>query len=177
MAEQQTTKVKNIGKIFESCIQKSVPDYALMYRLPDSAQVFGGNSKLRFSRKNPFDYILWDSKRFKLFALELKTKSKHSISFERSKDESGDIHYHQIKGLRQWNQYNGIVCGFIIEFRDLETTFFLDIESFDKLIQKINKKSFTLDDLRDNNIPYIVIPQTKLRTRYSYDLEDFLNRI
>jgi recombination protein U len=177
MAKQKTTKIKNSGKIFESCIQKSVPDYALIYRLPDSAQVFGGSNKLRFSRKNPFDYILWDSKRFRLFALELKTKSGHSISFERDKDESGDIHYHQIEGLREWNRYEGIVCGFIIEFRDLETTFFLSIESFDELIQKVDKKSFNLDDLRNNGIEYIEISQTKLRTNYSYDLETFLEKV
>ena len=73
--------MSNIGKVFEEQIKKSVPDYALLYRLPDAAQSFGGSNTLRFSRKNPFDFLLWDSKRHILYALEMKTVSGKSISF------------------------------------------------------------------------------------------------
>lgn len=48
---------KNVGKIFEEQWKKSTPDYALLYRLPDAAQSFGGSNKLRFSSKNPFDFF------------------------------------------------------------------------------------------------------------------------
>lgn len=161
----------NTGKVFESCIQRSAPDYVLVYRIPDAAQSFGGSKLTRFSRKNPFDYIFWDSRNHRLYAIELKTVSGHSISFERSKGESGEIHYHQIEGLKKWNEYDGITSGFIIEFRDKELTFFLDIESFDSLINQINKKSFNLSDLEKTGVSYIVIPQERLRTKYKYDLE------
>lgn len=153
----------------------SVPDYALLYRLPDAAQSFGGNNKLRFSRKNPFDFLLWDSKRHVLYALEMKTVSGKSISFERSKEENKEIHYHQIEGLNNWNRYDGIVCGFIIEFRELETTVFIDIDSFNSLIDKIPKKSFNMDDLVNSGLPYCVISQRKKRTRYIYDMDSFLS--
>lgn len=104
----------NTGKRFEADFKKSVPSYALLYRLPDSAQAFGGSSNLRFSSKNPFDYLIWNSKSHILYALELKTVAGKSISFERNKEEHGEIHWHQVEGLNKWNKYDGIVCGFII---------------------------------------------------------------
>lgn len=164
----------NVGKVFEEQMKKSVPDYALLYRLPDSAQSFGGGNNLRFSRKNPFDFLLWDSKKHKLYALEMKTVKGKSISFEREKNESKEIHYHQIKGLNEWNKYDGITCGFIIEFREIETTVFIDIEAFNSLIRQTTKKSFSYNDLQNSGLPYIVIPQEKKRTRYLYDIESLL---
>ena len=164
---------QNIGKIFESQIKKSVPDYALLYRLPDSAQSFGGGN-LRFSNRNPFDFLLWDSIKHKLYAMEMKTVSGKSISFERNKQEKGEIHFHQINGLNDWNKFDGITCGFVIEFRQLEKTIFLEISEFNKLILAITKKSFNFNDLAENNISYIVIRQEKSRTRYIYDIDTFL---
>lgn len=167
--------IQGIGKIFEAQLSRSVPDYALLYRLSDPAQSFGGGN-LRFSAKNPFDFLLWDSKRHILYALEAKTVAGKSISFERSKDDSGVIHIHQINGLNSWNKYDGITCGFLIEFRELETTIFLEIDSMNRVMSLLQKKSFTIKDLKENNIPFFVIPQKKKRTRYTYDLDNFLSR-
>lgn len=168
----------NIGKQFESAIQKAVPkDYAMIYRLPDSAQSFGTNSNLRFSRKNPFDYILWDSIGRNLYALELKTVKGKSISFERNKQESGQIHYHQICGLNEWSKYSGTICGFIIEFREIETTIFLNITEFNKLSVAIQKKSFTLRDLEDGGLDFVIIKQEKARTKFKYDMVGFLENM
>ena len=166
----------NIGKIFEEQLKKSVPDYALIYRLPDSAQSFGGGNNLRFSNKNPFDFLIWDSKRHILYAIEAKTVKGKSISFERNKEESREIHYHQIYGLNEWNKYDGITCGFIIEFREIEKTIFIDIDTFNKLINSIDKKSFNYGDLEKSELPYFLIPQTKKRTRYVYDIDKFLSK-
>lgn len=164
----------NIGKIFEGQIQKYVPDYAKMFRLPDAAQSFGGGNKLRFSLKNPFDYIMWDSSRHYLYALELKTVEGKSISFERNKDEKGEIHYHQICGLNEWDKFDGTICGFIIEFRKCEKTIFINIKDFNNLIARISKKSFNVNDLETYKVPYVVIPQQKLKTRYAYDMDYFI---
>ena len=166
----------NSGKIFEKNFQQSVPNYALIYRLPDSAQSFGGNDKLRFSRKSPFDFLLWDSKHHNLLALEMKTVLGNSISFERSKDDSGVIHYHQIKELTKWREY-GILAGFIIEFRGFETTIFLGIDSFNILIERINKKSINYSDILNSGLPYHIIPQSIKRTNYTYDIDYFLTNI
>lgn len=168
-------EIKNIGKILETQWAKSIPDYVLLCRLPDSAQSFGGSNKLRFSRKNPFDYIMWDSKRRLLYAIELKTVKGKSITFERSKDESKEIHFHQIEGLNEWNKYENTTCGFIIEFRQIEKTVFIDIEEFNRLSALIQKKSFSFDDLKKYGIKYWVIAQKKARTRYTYDVDGFLS--
>lgn len=162
----------NIGKVFEQQIKKSVPEYALAYRLQDSTGSFGG-SNLRFSNKNPFDFLIWDSKRRILYALELKSVSGRSISFERSKEERGEIHYHQIQGLLEWSKYDWTVCGLLIEFREAETTIFLDVGEFMRLSDSISKKSFNLKDLASYR--HVVVPQTKHRTRYTYDIEYLLS--
>lgn len=167
----------NTGQIFELQLKKSIPDYALLYRLPNAAQSFAKSSELRFSSKNPFDYLLWDSKTHILYALELKTVKGKSISFERTENEIKEIHLHQIDGLNEWNKYDGIVCGFIIEFREIEKTVFIEISEFNKLIDQISKKSFNYDDLHEYHIEYYVIPQKKARTRYTYDMDDFLSNM
>ena len=120
---------------------------------------------------------MWDSVGRILFALELKTVKGKSISFERTKDDHGEIHKHQIEGLTEWAKYDGVISGFIIEFRQIEKTIFLEIDDFNKLIELISKKSFTIKDLENNNIPYIVIGQEKARTRYTYDIDNFIENI
>lgn len=165
----------NQGKVFEEQIKKSVPDYVLLYRIPDSAQSFGHTDYLRFSAKNPFDYLLWDSKKHILYALELKSMDGKSISFDRSpSDKGGKIHYHQILGLNNWSKYDGIICGFLIEFRQIETTIFLEISEFNRLIGIIPKKSFNFDDLEKCGIDYTIVEQQKARTRYTYNIEKLL---
>lgn len=169
--------MQNSGKVFEAQWKKSVPDYALLFRLHDSAQSFGDVSGLRFSSKNPFDFILWDSKRRILYALELKTVKGKSISFERKNDESKDIHLHQINGLTSWNKFDNTICGLIIEFRQLETTVFIDIDEFIRMIDIIPKKSFNFDDLEEYDVKHTIIRQKKARTRYTYDVDGFLSSV
>lgn len=166
----------NQGKIFENSIKESVPDGVFIYRLPDAAQSFAKSSNLRFSRKNPCDYFIYDACGTRLlFALELKTVKGKSISFERNKDEQKIIHHHQITGLNEWNKFENIVCGFLIEFRAIETTIFLDISDFNRLLEETEKKSFTIADLDNMGLSYLVIPQELKRKRYSYDLSPLLN--
>ena len=167
----------NTGKIFENAIKRSVPKSILLFRLPDAAQSFGGSNRLRFSRKNPFDFLMWDSCGHILFALEMKTVSGKSISFERSSEDHGEIHLHQISGLNECSKYDGIVCGFVIEFRVLATTIFIYISDFLRVSSVIPKKSFTIKDLDALSIPYYVIPQEIVKTRYKYDIEYFVREI
>lgn len=163
--------MKNVGKIFESQVKKSMPEYVLLCRLPDSAQAFGGCSSLRFSRKPPFDYIAYDSKRRILYAIELKSVQGKSISFERDKEQNGEIHYHQIAGLTDWGKFPWVVAGFLIEFREIETTVFLTIDAFNELTQKVDKKSFRFSDLEEQEIPYLIVPQKKKVKWFTYDME------
>ena len=167
--------MQSVGKRFEQDFVKSVPDYVGVIRMPDAAQSFFRNSNLRFSNKNPYDYLLWNAKGLTLYALELKTVKGKSISFERTKDENGEIHYHQIVGLRDFEKVGGCVCGLIIEFRELETTVFIPIQEFLKLQEAIPKKSFNFNDLTTYNVNYKTISQSIKKTHYRYDIESFLN--
>lgn len=165
----------NVGKRFEENWKKSIPDNVMYYRLKDSAQSFGGCSNLRFSSKNPCDCFLFSSPY--LYALELKSVGTSSIFFERTKEEKGVIHYHQIKGLREFVGYKNVVAGFLFNFRkkDTEITYYQHISDFDKMIDSIDKKSFNEKDLAKFN-PYIV-NNRKLKVNYRYDVADLLNRI
>ena len=40
----------------------------------------------------------------------------------------------------------------------------------------ITKKSFNFDDLDNHKISYVVIGQEKVRTRYRYKVDEFLNQ-
>lgn len=168
--------MKNEGKKFEQAFKGSVPDKYLIYRLPDPAQSFSGEGRLRFAPKNPFDFLIWEPVTRRLFALELKTVAGKSISFERNKGENGEIHHYQAQALDHWGQYDGITAGFVIEFRQLETTIFLDINGYNKMLELVQKKSFTPVDLDNNNIKYFVIPQQRIRTRFKYDVESLLTK-
>lgn len=164
----------SVGKRFEQDFIKSTPNNVGVIRLPDAAQSFYKSSNLRFSHKNPYDYLIWSPNTLTLYALELKTVKGKSISFERTKDEHGEIHYHQITGLDNFEKIGGSVCGFIIEFRELETTVFIPIKEFLKLQDAIPKKSFNYKDLTTYNINYTIINQTLLKTHYRYDIDTFL---
>ena len=165
------------GKVFEQNFAKSAPDYALVYRVPDNPNGFQKNAILRFTRKNPFDYLIWDSRHFRLYALELKTVAGRSIAFERENDERGSgIHYHQALGLSDWSKYPGVKAGFVIEFREIEKTIFLEIGAYHQMTRFVDKKSFTLKDLDDYDIPYMLIPQRVVRINYRYDIDQFLSK-
>lgn len=151
-----------------------MPEYVGVLRIPDAAQSFYRSSNLRFSKKNPFDFLLWCPNTLTLYTLELKTVKGKSISFERTKEEHGEIHYHQIVGLENFEKIGECVCGFIIEFRELEITIFLPIAEFLRLQSIITKKSFNFNDLVNYEINYITIPQSLLKTHYRYDIESFL---
>ena len=165
----------SVGKQFERDFTKSAPDYVGVIRLPDAAQSFFKSSNLRFSNKNPYDFLLWNPKTLTLYALELKTVKGKSISFERTKDENGEIHYHQITGLDNFEKIGECVCGFVIEFRKIETTVFIEISEFNKLINAIPKKSFNYDDLEKYGVQYVIIEQQMARTRYTYNMDKFLH--
>ena len=115
--------------------------------------------------------IAYDSKRRILYAIELKSVQGKSISFERDKEQNGEIHYHQIAGLTDWGKFPWVVAGFLIEFREIETTVFLTIDAFNELVQKIDKKSFRFSDLEEQEIPYLIVPQKKKVKWFTYDME------
>ena len=162
---------QNIGKVFEQNWKKSVPNNVFYYRPPDSAQAFGSNTNLRFSAKSPCDCFMFDGEI--LYTLELKSVGTASISFERTKEDRGVIHKHQIDNLIKFSTYRNVISGFILDYRLSEKTYFCTIEEFINMINILDKKSFNEKDLFEWCNP-IEIDKKKMKVNWKYNIEKFL---
>ena len=162
---------KNVGKIFEDNWKKSCPNWLFVYRPPDASQSFDMSSKLRFSKKSPCDYFLYNGEQ--LWTLELKSVAGTSISFERNEEDKGEIHLYQVENLKNFSEYKNVMSGLLVDFRGSDNTYFLNIKEWDDLINSINKKSFNETDLLKFANP-ILIDKKKLKVNYRYNVEKFL---
>ena len=167
---------QSIGKKFENSFKSSVPDNIWYYRPPDSAQGFdiGSSSKLRFSQHSPCDCIMFNGYTSTLYTLELKSVSTKSISFERVKEDKGVIHKYQIDSLYKFSKYKNVISGFILDWRASDNTYFIGIGKILEMINHIDKKSFSENDLLVYCSP-VKIEKRKLKINYRYNIEKFLN--
>ena len=115
--------------------------------------------------------MMFDGSHF--FCLELKTVAGKSISFERTKKDKGEIHFHQIEYLKSCLNYKNIISGLIIDFRGTGNTWFLHIKEWDELISSITKKSFNESNLLSYAHP-LLISKKKLKVNYKYDVAKFI---
>lgn len=164
---------QGVGKHFEEQIKKSVPEDVYYYRCRDEAQSFQRSAL--YSHKNDFDCMMfWDGH---LFCFELKSTKGKSCSFETDPSQNAIIHYHQIEGLKKADQYEGIISGFLINWRndDLNTqvTYFIHIRDFTKMVNDIGKKSFNLVDMLKYNA--VLLESTILKINYKYNIKKLLN--
>lgn len=173
----------NSGKKFENAIKSAVPDYVLYHRLSDSTGTFSGGNNLRFSAKQPCDAFLFDGKRKRLYCLELKTSKSGCFSYEdincKEEQQSKMIHKHQILSLEKLERYEGVMSGFIFNFRleneTIEHTYFQNIIDFLKMYNSLNKKSFNEKDLLNYN-PIVIEGKKKIKN-WTWDLEKFLQEM
>lgn len=169
---------KNEGKIFEDDIKNSVPNYAKLLRLPDPPHSFTQRSDTKFSKKNPYDFECFDSKRRVLYCWELKSTSQKYIGFQTHKEDNREvlIKWHQIDGLTKASKYENVIAGFLLNYRldnGEQLLYFLNIKDFVKMKDSIDKKSFNIIDA----VLYgaIKINGNKKRTRWNWNLDEFLN--
>ncbi|MBU5332108.1 hypothetical protein KQI61_07840 [Anaerocolumna aminovalerica] len=169
----------NEGKKFENSIKKSVPENCYFLRLHDPAQSFNQTDNLRFSLQNPYDILLFSYPL--LFCLELKSTEGTSMTYfredfvDKTKKQSFMIKKNQIEGLLKANKSDGIVAGFLLNWRlknGSQHTYFWFIDDFLQCTNTLAKKSFNESDVVNNN--GILIEQTKLRTNYKYNIEKFI---
>ena len=109
-----------------------------------------------------------------LYTLELKSVGTTSISFERTKEDKGVVHKHQIDNLLNFSTYENIISGFVLDFRLSDKTFFCMIEEFVNMINHLDKKSFNEKDLFDWCNP-IEIEKKKMKVNYRYNVQKFLD--
>ena len=107
-----------------------------------------------------------------LYTLELKSVGTTSISFERTKEDIGVIHKHQIDTLEKFSTYKNVVSGFVLDFRLSDKTYFCMIEEFVNMVNNLDKKSFNEKDLFEWCNP-IEIEKKKLKVNYRYSIDKF----
>lgn len=158
---------KDEGKKFEEDLKNSIPPDFFTERYKDDTAGFKGVA-------NPADYRLY---KYPLtFLIELKSHKGKSLPLVK-------IRPNQIKGLYKASHYRGIYAGFIINFRDLEETYYISVdEVFSKYYEfddkgdpviktSAGRKSIPVEWCREYGVR---IEQTKKRVRYSYNLSKWL---
>lgn len=139
------------GKIFEKEFFNSL-DNIFVRRIKDDT--------LRFKNvKNACDFIVFRQPYLYLF--ELKTTKLRSLPFSNISQFQIDSLYHHCK-------QEGIVAGFVINFRSHNyQTYFLPADKAYAYYYQAERKSFPLEWVQETGI---AIPTTLIRTRYRFDI-------
>lgn len=154
--------MKNIGKIFEEEIKKSIPEGYYYYRFKDNAASFGTGEGTRFTSHNICDCMVMGEKY--LYLLELKCHKGSSIPFN-------CIRKNQIEEMSKVF-HNKIKLYFILNFREKEKTFAVEAKKLKEYMETTDRKSIPIDWCRENGIEII---GTKKKVKYNYDLKEFFN--
>lgn len=172
---------KNCGKIFEEDLKKSAEEQGVFfYRIKDVNPMFlKANTKVS---QNDFDSFLY--KKPNLFPVELKSTKNKSFSFSEK-----IIKKHQIEALADASKYDGLISGFIFNFREYDGNFtaFVHIENFIRIKylseneikehefqSKLNKSSIGLEIVKEVGIP---IHNVKKKVRHRYYINRFLDEL
>lgn len=178
------------GKQFEKDWKDSYKSSKHFYmRLKDTAKWLQGSGS-KFTPDNPCDAIQ-HTMPF-LWLLELKSTKAASVSFNpyikgesspmdkpKNKKTNVMIKANQVKELNKAVEYQGVIAGFIINFRErkLKTKtsdnecFFIHIKDFMDFAMKTGKSSISQDDCMQIGIK---IESVKLKTNYRYKINEFV---
>ena len=153
----------NVGKEFESDIKNSVDRLKenkeiFFYRFKDSPISWNNTSNTTFTVSNICDCLMFKSP--KLALIELKTTKGKSYSITKKG-------FQQIDKLSKIEKFKNLITGFIINFRELELTYFITIENFLKFLKDTGKKSIRFSECEMYGK---VIPQKVKRVRPYYTL-------
>jgi penicillin-binding protein-related factor A (putative recombinase) len=166
------------GKQFEKSFEDSAKkDKIFIYRIKDSTSAFNPkcmtcpNSKTQFTVKNSCDSFLFKSPQ--LLPLEFKSTKSKSISLS-----DKIIRPQQIKSLTEWLEYEGIVAGFIFNFREVNNaTYFLHIKDFNDYVANPDRKNKSSVPISYCDEVGIKIINKVLKTNYRYDIKEFIDQI
>lgn len=175
-----TKKRINHGSRFQEDIQNSAAKQNVWFmRIKDVNIPFKYRAFIKVPQ-NEYDSLLF-YKQY-LFAVELKSTQNKSISFSEN-----IIRPHQIENLHKASQYDGIIAGFLMNFREYDNkTYFIPIEKFIEYRNvaqnnlkhtyrsKVNKASIPLDICKEIGFE---IFNVKKRTRYRYYITDLLEQL
>jgi penicillin-binding protein-related factor A (putative recombinase) len=171
---------KNEGKLFEEDMKSSAKDQNIFfYRVKDvPPTLLKPNARVS---KNDFDSFIY--RKPNLFPIEFKSTKAKSISFSESIIKS-----HQIEALKEAVEYDGLIAGFIFNFREYENaTYFVHINDFltykhiaeNEITEhtyksKINKSSIPLDICKEIGVEVGNVKKVK---RYRYYINKLLDEL
>lgn len=153
----------NSGKRFENNFRKSIPEDVFFYRFRDGSSSWGGNDKVRFQQTNICDCMIFDGEN--LFLLELKSTKGKSLPYSNIKE-------HQIDDLLWASDFANVICGFVIEFADINECYFIEIKDFVAFKMSSERKSLPIEFCSNKGVK---IGVEKLRTNSRFDIKTFLN--
>jgi hypothetical protein len=180
----------NEGKQFEEDWKGSYAKTPFFYmRLRDGAKWVQGQGA-SFTPENPCDAIQ-HTMPF-LWLLELKSTKGASVSFHpvtqdggapwiRPKDKAErDIKSNQVKELMTAATYDGVIAGFVFNFRERvlksktvpAVTYFVHINDFTEYAVATGKSSISQDDCEKIGV---WIPHERKKVHFRYDLAHFID--
>jgi penicillin-binding protein-related factor A (putative recombinase) len=171
---------KNTGKNFEEELKTSAAEQGIFfYRIKDVNPMFlKANARVS---KNDFDSFIY--KKPNLFPIEFKSTGNRSISFDEK-----IIKQHQIDALKDAVEYDGLIAGFIFNFREYDNfTCFVHINDFleiqhlsqskiseHRFKSKLNKSSIGLDICKEVGIE---IHNVKKKVKHRYYIGNLLDEL
>lgn len=172
---------KNPGKVFEGDIKDSFAENNIFcMRINDNYMANVQVGKGKYTTRNPADYIFFNEG--KLYFAECKSTKYKSMSFSLDPMDNGSpmIKAHQIDTLMSFSDYEGIRCGFLLNFRDEVApantlTYWLPIEGFSLFLSKTDKKSINKLDIVENG--GILINAQVKRTHLRFDIPQMFKDI
>lgn len=158
----------NKGKVFEQNFKLSVPKEILYERFKDGTAGWNQyDNNVRFQSQNVCDCFLFDGSI--LLYLELKSHTGKSLPIT-------CIRKNQLEELPKRQMYKNCISGILVEFRDVERTFYLNIKDLLDFLKESDRKSVPLEYFVERGIEVEMI---KLRTNYRYNVkkmyEDIIN--
>ena len=162
---------KNKGYVFQDNIKKSCEKQdILFYRFKDSPFSFANSDKTKFTTNNICDCMIFLGGR--LLFLELKSVKGKSKSFTNHEfRQLNDINkiIHNKNGLKRY----GVFGGFLIEFRELEKSYYFSVDDIFKYFEENNTKTINLEKYI-KNYEYIEIEQKLLVKNYEYNIRKLM---
>ena len=160
----------NPGKKFEEDFSNSVNrEEIFLHRLKDGTTGTVNGQMIRFKNKNLCDFLLF--KDGQLVLVELKSFLGKSMAFSNIKsnvDEQMTFLYN----LRLEASKNNVKAYMVLNFRELNETYAIDIHNFDEFYKFTGKKSIDITEARQLGKQ---LWQKKSRTRYRYGIEDLFD--
>ncbi len=171
----KSPKRPNPGKRFEANIRDSCKKQNIFYHRVSDIYIHHLPTYIKKQIKtqpNKYDCFIFN--RGHLFCLELKSTALKSIPFN-------NIQEHQIKGLLEESSYEGVVSGFIVNFRKYDYTCFVCIKDFIKYWNNEKRKknserkeSLSVELLKNGEVKNVEILCKKMKVNWEYDIEGFI---